>query len=180
MVIPNFSKNINPDTEEIFWRMLTSDKKFGRLKFPELDRLPNINSGNILGRIVGGNLAVLTSLIGTGFLPDLKNKILLLEDISEPPYKIDRMLNQLRLNKVFKKVKGIILGSFVDCTESNEKKKTLTLEDIWSDYFSNINIPVIHSFPHGHINDFITVPIGIKIKLNATKGYVEFSESGVR
>jgi len=160
--------------------MVTSDKKFGKLNFPEVGHLPNLNSGNVSGRIVGGNLAVLTSLIGTGYLTELKNKILLLEDISEPPYKIDRMLNQLRLNQVFKNVKGIILGSFVDCTELNKKKKTLTLEEVLSDYFSGINFPVIHSFPHGHIKDFVTIPIGIKIKLNARKGHFEFEESGVR
>ena len=64
--------------------------------------------------------------------------------------------------------------------ELNKSKKTLTLEEVWSDYFSEIDIPVIHSFPHGHISDFVTVPIGIKIKLNAGKGQVEFEETGVR
>jgi muramoyltetrapeptide carboxypeptidase len=180
MVLPNFSKEVSTYTEENFWSLITSSKKIGKVQLDRLTNLRKLNSGIASGRIVGGNLAVLTSLLGTGYLPDLKNKILLLEDISEPPYKIDRMLNQLRLNQVFKKVKGIILGSFVDCSESNERKKSLTLEEIWSDYFSSVNIPVIRSFPHGHIKDFLTVPIGTKIKFNATQAFVEFTESGVR
>ena len=145
-----------------------------------MDKLPSLNLGITTGRLVGGNLAVFVSLLGTKYLPDLNNKILLLEEINEPPYKIDRMFNQLRLNKVFDKVSGIILGSFVDCNENDKEKKTLTLEEVWSDYLSSIKIPVIHSFPHGHIKDMLTVPIGTKIKLNATKGCIEFTESGVR
>ena len=62
----------------------------------------------------------------------------------------------------------------------NKKKKTLTLEEVLSDYFSGINFPVIHSFPHGHIKDFVTIPIGIKIKLNAKKAILSSTESGVR
>jgi len=80
---------------------------------------------------------------------------------------------------VFNKVKGIILGSFIDCKETDEKKKTLTLEEVWSDYFGSIKILVIHSFPHGHIKDMATLPIGIRIRLNAAKGYLEFLESAV-
>jgi muramoyltetrapeptide carboxypeptidase len=180
MVIPNFSKDVSPYTEENFWRIITSNKKPGRLKLPEDDKLPNINPGNVSGRVVGGNLAVFVSLIGTKYLPDLKNKILLLEDVGEYPYKVDRMMNQLRLTKTFKNVKGIILGSFVDCFEHDPNKKTLTLGEIMDDYLGETKLPVVYSFPHGHIKDFITVPIGINIKLNATRGFIEFTESGVR
>jgi muramoyltetrapeptide carboxypeptidase len=180
MVLPNFSKEVSTYTEENFWRMITSAKKLGKVKLPKLDKLPSLNLGITAGRLAGGNLAVFVSLLGTKYLPDLNNKILLLEEINEPPYKIDRMFNQLRLNKVFKKVKGIILGSFVDCSEPDKEKKTLTLEEIRADYLGSINIPVIHSFPHGHIKDMLTLPIGTKIKLNATKGFIEFTESGVR
>ena len=180
MVVPNFSKEVSTYTEENFWRMITSTKKFGEVKLPELDKLPSLNSGIAADRLVGGNLAVFVSLLGTKYLPDLKNKILFLEDISEPPYKIDRMFNQLRLNKVFKKVKGIILGSFTECIEIDKDKKTLTLQEVLEDYFRDFRIPVIHSFPHGHIKDLVTLAIGFKIKLNATKGFVEFTESGVR
>lgn len=180
MVVPNFSEDVSSYTEEIFWRMVSSNKKFGRLKFPKLDHLPNLNSGSVSGRIVGGNLAVLTSLIGSAYFPNLKDKILLLEDISEPPYKIDRMLNQLRLSKVFKKVKGVILGSFIDCNEPDKKKKTLSLDEIIEDYIKSTGLPAVYNFPHGHINDFITIPIGINVRLNAKEGIVEFTESGVR
>ncbi|MCW8816966.1 MAG: LD-carboxypeptidase [Ignavibacteriaceae bacterium] len=180
MIVPNFSKNINKYTEANFWRLITSSKKVGRLKFPESNTLPNINTGISTGRLVGGNLAVLVSLIGTEFLPDLKDKILFLEDVGEYPYKIDRMMNQLRLNKVFKKIKGIVLGRFVDCFEHDPNKKTLTLSEVMNDYLSGIKVPSVYTFPHGHIKDFITLPVGLRTKLNATKGFVEIIESCVR
>jgi muramoyltetrapeptide carboxypeptidase len=180
MVLPNFSKEVSTYTEENFWRLITSSKKPGKVILPDNDNLVAITPGVAEGNVVGGNLAVFNSLHGTNYLPDLKNKILLLEDISEPPYKIDRMFNQLRLRKVFNKTRGIILGNFTDCVELDKNKKTLTLQEVWEDYFSDLNIPVIHSFPHGHIKDLITIPIGSKIKLNATKGFVELMESGVR
>jgi muramoyltetrapeptide carboxypeptidase len=180
MVVPNFSKNVSKYTEENFWRLITSSKKVGKLEFPESNKLPNISPGISTGRLVGGNLAVFVSLIGTEFLPDLKDKILFLEDVGEYPYKIDRMMNQLRLNKVFKKIKGIILGRFVDCFEHDPNKKTLTLSEVMNDYLSGIKVPSIYTFPHGHIKDFITLPVGIRTKLNATKGLVEIIESCVR
>ena len=180
MVIPNFSKEVSSYTEENFWRLITSSKKPGKVSLPDKDNLLAIAPGVAEGNVVGGNLAVFNSLLGTKYLPDLKKKILLIEDISEPPYKIDRMLNHLRLNKVFKKLKGIILGSFVDCNETDEKKKTLSLDEVFQDYFGDLKIPVVKNFPHIHIKDFVTVPIGIKLKLNANKGTIEFPESGVR
>lgn len=180
MVVPNFSKEVSSYTEENFWRVITSNKKIGKLVLPDNDQLEVSTTGIAEGCVVGGNLAVFNSLIGTQYFPDLKNKILLIEDISEPPYKIDRMLNQLRLNKVFKKIKAIIIGRFVDCVEMDEKKRTLSLDEVFQQYFGDLRIPVIKNFPHGHVKDFMTIPIGIKIKLNATKGFIRLTESAVR
>jgi len=180
MIVPNFSKDISPFTEENFWRIITSVKKAGKLKYPELERLPNINPGKTFGRIIGGNLSVFTSLIGTKYLPELKDKIFLVEDISEPPYKIDRMLNQIRLHRIFEKINGVILGQFIDCNEPDKLKRSLTIDEVISDYLKLTELPTVYNFTHGHTKDFITVPFGINIKLNASEGYIEFTESGVR
>lgn len=180
MVIPNFSRNISPFTEKNFWKTISSVKKRKRVEAKFLFGRNLKNPSVVSGRILGGNLAVLTSLIGSKYFPDLKESILFLEEVSEPPYKIDRMLNQLKLNNVLRKVKGIILGNFVDCEEKDATKKTLTLEKVFEDYFSNLNIPVFHSFPHGHINDLVTFPFGVKVKLNLGREKIEFLQSGVR
>ena len=180
MLAPDFAERMNPESEDFFWRLITSKKKIGRLSFADNNKLPAINKGSAVGRIIGGNLSVLSSLIGTPYFPELKDKILLMEDIDEIPYRIDRLLNQMRLNNVFKQVKGILLGRFVDCYEHDPEKKTLTLGEVMEDYLQDLKIPVIYSFPHGHIKEKITVPFGIKVKINASRGFVEYEESAVR
>ena len=180
MVVPNFSGKISSFTEENFWGTISSLKKRISVEANFLFGMNTKNPSGVSGRILGGNLAVLTSIVGSKYFPDLKESILFLEEVSEPPYKIDRMLNHLKLNNVFKKVKGIVLGSFIDCTEKDITKKTLTLEQIFEDYFSKLNIPVFSSFPHGHINDLISFPFGVKVKLNLISEKIEFLEEGVR
>jgi len=179
MVASDFADEVNPFAEEFFWKLITSKKKIGRVSFPDINNLPAIHKGSSQGRIIGGNLSVFSSLMGTPFFPELKDHILLMEDIDELPYRIDRLLNQLRLSGIFKKVKGIILGRFVDCYEHDPAKKTLTLGEIIEEYLKDLNIPVIYSFPHGHIKEKVTVPFGIKIKMNASRGFIEYSENAV-
>jgi muramoyltetrapeptide carboxypeptidase len=179
MVASNFSNEISHYTEDNFWQIITNCKIPKRMELRENQNFSSPKTNESTGRLVGGNLSVFTALMGTNYLPDLKNKILFLEEIDEPPYKIDRMINQLRLNKVFKKLNGIIIGNFKDCVEPDKKKNTLTLEEIWTDYFSTMKLPVIHSFPHGHIKDIVTFSFGSNVRINPIKGLVEFLESGV-
>jgi muramoyltetrapeptide carboxypeptidase len=89
------------------------------------------------------------------------------------------MLNQMRLAKIFKKLKGIILGRFVNCYEPDEMKNSLTLNEVIEDYFSSLKIPVIYNFKHGHIKDNLTVPLGLNTLINSDKGIVEIKESAV-
>lgn len=180
MIASHLSNEINSFTEENFWRLLTSKRKPGKIVLSEKKNNSKVKNTNTSGRIIGGNLAVLTSMIGSGFLPAFKNNILLLEEIKEPPYKIDRMLNQLRLHNVFNKVNGIILGNFIDCEEPDKKKSSLSLEEVLEDYFAELKIPVIHSFPHGHSKNIITLSFGINVNLNIKKGKIEFLENAVR
>jgi muramoyltetrapeptide carboxypeptidase len=109
----------------------------------------------------------------------MKGKLLFIEEIGELPYRIDRMLTQIKLAGVFDEISGIILGEFTDCNESDITKKSLSLGEVIQDYFNKLEIPVIYGFPHGHIKKTLTVPLGIKAKINTSKCSVEFLESGV-
>jgi len=180
MVAVDFQDEVSPYTNEYFWATITSNKKLGKIKYPEVEKLLYLQKGTASGRVVGGNLAVFAALLGTQYFPNLTGKILMIEDIGELPYRVDRMLNQLRLSGVFKKVKGIILGRFVDCNEHDPEKKTLTLGEVIQDYIGSVKVPSVYTFPHGHIKDFVTIPFGLKVNLNATKGTVEFAEGAVK
>jgi muramoyltetrapeptide carboxypeptidase len=179
MLAVDFADEISGFTEEIFWAMITSNKKLGKITQPDDEKIFALVKGSAKGRIVGGNLSLLSSLVGTNYLPDFKDKILLLEEIGELPYRIDRMLNQLRLAKVFNVINGVILGTFIDCNETDPLKKTLTLGEVISDYFAKLKIPVVYNLKHGHVKDSLTIPIGITAKLNASRNYLEFDESAV-
>jgi muramoyltetrapeptide carboxypeptidase len=179
MTAVDFIGDVSPFTEENFWRMVTSNKKIGKLHNPNDEKFFLLSKGKAEGKILGGNLTVINSLMGTGYLPDFSKSILLLEDINEPPYKIDRMLNQLRLAKIIKKANGIILGRFVNCYETDQMKNSLTLNEVIEDFFRSLKIPVIYNFKHGHIKDNLTVPLGLTTYMNSDKGIVEIPESAV-
>jgi muramoyltetrapeptide carboxypeptidase len=179
MLATDFSSAVNEFAEENFWSVITSSKKIGKLHNPREEKFYALNSGRGEGPILGGNLAVLGSLMGTDYLPNLKNSILLLEDIGETPYRIDRLLNHLKLAKVFELVKGVILGRFVDCYEKDKSKETIKLNEVIEHYFSGLKIPVLYSFSHGHIKENLTIPFGLTCKLNTSRGFVEILENAV-
>ena len=179
MLAVDFYNSVSPYTEEMFWALVTSNKKFGRIELPEHKKTFTIIKGSARGRIVGGNLTTLTSLIGTKYFPEMKNKLLVLEEIGEAPYRIDRMFNQLKLAGVFNLISGLILGAFTDCFESDPEKKTLSLGEVVSDYVDKLKKPVIYNFTHGHLKDNITIPMGANIKLNASRSIIEISENVV-
>ncbi|MFH1195917.1 MAG: LD-carboxypeptidase [bacterium] len=179
MAATDFICELHPNAEDFFWRIITSNKKIGKVINPNREKFNIIKKGQSEGILVGGNLSILISLFGTGYLPLLKNFILLLEEINENPYKIDRMLNQLRLAEYFKNMRGVILGEFVDCNEPDKNKNSLSLNEVIIDYFGKMKIPIISNFMYGHINEKLTIPFGIKSKLNASRSSVEILEAAV-
>lgn len=179
MVGVDFFEDVSPFTEEMFWKLITTNKKFGRIENPDDENILCLNPGSVTGKIVGGNLSVIAGLIGTEYFPDLKDKILFIEESGEVPYKIDRMLNQFRLSKMFHGMKGMIIGSFKDCNELDPEKRTLTLGEVITEYLSKLEKPVVYNLRHGHIKNNITIPIGANIKLNASRKFIEYPEAVV-
>lgn len=179
LAVDFWQEEVNSFTEEHFWKMITSNKKVGKLCNPSDEKFFILSKGSAKGRILGGNLAVLTTLLGTKYFPKMKGEILLVEDIGEPPYRVDRFFNHLRLANVLNSVSGVILGRFVDCYENDPTKKSLTLNQVIIDFLENIRKPVIYNFKHGHISENITVPFGLKCNLNASRGIVEILENAV-
>lgn len=180
MVAVDFWKDeVDPYAEEIFWRTLTSSKKLGKIINPNEEKFFILNKGRGEGKLVGGNLAVFVALMGTPYFPNLKDTVILLEEVGEAPYRIDRMLNQLKIANAFNQANAVILGRFVDCYESDVEKKTLTLNEVIADFLDDLEIPVIYNVKHGHISENITMPFGIKYNVNASRGFINILESAV-
>lgn len=175
----DFSTEISEFTEESFWSTITSAKKIGKLVNPHNEKFYVLQKGRAEGPLLGGNLSILMSLIGTEYIPNFKESIFILEEIGEAPYRIDRMFNSLRLAKITTGINGLLLGRFKNCYEMDENKKTLSLNEVINDYWSEAKIPVFYNVIHGHVKDSITIPFGVNCKINTSRGFIELTESAV-
>ena len=173
----NLSSLEHEYTRKIFEQIVFQQDK-PVLKF-ETDFTPKPNvivPGQAEGLIAGGNLSLLSALCGTGYLPKFKGKIVFIEEINEPPYKIDKMLTQLFLATDIKKAKGIVFGIFNKCNRENFYKNiqdSLSLKQILLEKFSNFQAPVVGGFPLGHIDKMSILPIGAKVRLTTNPPQLE-------
>ncbi len=136
------------------------------------------NEGNTTGILAGGNLSTICSTLGTPYEINFNNKVLLIEEVNEYPYSLDRMLSQLLYSGKLSKCKGFILGHFTNCTVENYSK-SYTVEDIIKNILVPLNKPIITGFSFGHDYPNLTLPIGSKIKLNFTSKYIEIMNNVV-
>lgn len=120
--------------------------------------------GEARGEIVGGNLSLLVSTLGTAFEMDAKGKLLLIEDVNEEPRSVDRMLNQLYMAGKLTDASGILIGDFCDCTP--KRNLSLSLSEVISHYVQLANKPAIKGFLMGHCNPHISIPFGVKASMN--------------
>jgi muramoyltetrapeptide carboxypeptidase len=124
--------------------------------------------GTAQGRLVGGNLALVCSLLGSPYELALENNILFLEDVNEPPYRIDRFLVQLKLAGNLERVAGIVLGQFTECV-APDAVPSLTLAEVLDDHLGPLNCPMLSGFPSGHGEDNVTLPLGVDVELDADR-----------
>ncbi|MBQ9090123.1 MAG: LD-carboxypeptidase [Alphaproteobacteria bacterium] len=134
--------------------------------------LKHIIPGTAYAPVLGGTLTLLCGLLGTSYMPNLTDTILVVEDVHEEPYRIDRMLNQLRLAGSLSQLAGVIIADCSDCTAKDSADGTVI--DVFNDYFGNKKIPVVTHFPYGHTQDHIVFPLGCNARLDANKGTLIF------
>ena len=142
------------------------------------DKLCTIRKGTAKGTLIGGNLAVVASMMGSAYVPDWKNKILFLEETDEEPYRIDRMLTQLKLAGVLDNISGFIFGECVKC-DPEEPEKSLTLMQVLDDHIKPLGIPSFYGSMIGHIENKFTLPVGIEAEMDAGEGTIRLSEPAV-
>ena len=129
------------------------------------------------GRLVGGSLSVCVASLGASWELDTRDSILVLEDITELPYRIDRMLQQLRAAGKFDRVVGVALGSFTSCDDARYPE--WTVERIFDDVFGSLGVPVVAGLPFGHGSENRPWPFGGRAALDGSRGELEILESAV-
>ena len=161
-----------------FRRALMQVEPFEILPDPDDPYVETMVPGKAEGRLAGGCLSLLVSLIGTPWEVDLRDTIVFFEDVDEPPYAIDRMLSQLIAARKFDGCAGIVIGEHAEC-RPKEPGSTLGLEQVFDDLIRPLGIPTLYHLPIGHGTHLATLPIGARVELDATNKRLRFLEPGV-
>jgi len=182
---PVGSSTFDAYTIDNFRRVLMNAEAAGTLAMPpkkpsdlvdRVNRIVRFAGGKASGRLAGGNLTMIASLMGTPHEIDTNGAILFLEDTHEEPYRIDRMLTQLALGGKLSTMAGFIWGR---CTDCDAKGNSFSLEEILRDRVASLGVPAISGLPFGHIESKLTLPIGISATLDADAGTLHLDESAV-
>ena len=185
---PIAGDNFSSYTYEQFQRILMEPRQVSRIAEPPAfqqqpgvvereNRLTPIVSGRAEGKLIGGNLSLLVTLLGTPYEPDFDGAILFMEDVSEPPYSVDRMLTHLWLTGHLERTAGIVFGKF---TDDDYDSNTLSMEQVLRERCEPLGIPTLRGAMIGHVEDQTVVPIGVNARLDVDEGTLKLLEPAVR
>ena len=183
---PNGASTWNPFNVDYFKRVLMdgsavtfeNDKDKGDNLAQVENRVQTITPGVARGRLLGGNLTVLTTIIGSGLLPEWDDCILVVEDVNEAPYRVDRMFTQLKLAGILDKAKGVVWGTCSEC-EPGEGFGSLTLTDVLNDHVKPLGVPAWQGAMIGHVPRQFTLPVGLEVEIDAVAGTIRMLEPAV-
>jgi muramoyltetrapeptide carboxypeptidase len=162
MVAPDWSK-MDDGSEAQFWRLVGGEAPL-EVRGPTGQPLAGIADGETEGVLLGGNLTMICSLLGTPFMPDLEGAILFVEEIGEPPYRVDRMLAQLDLAGVLEKLGGLVLGAFSE-SAVQPGRPTLPMREVVRHYAARVGGPVAAGLVYGHFRPKSSLPVGVRARL---------------
>jgi muramoyltetrapeptide carboxypeptidase len=144
-----------------------------------IGRTRTLRAGKAAGPLLGGNLTVLTALMGTPYLPDFDGAILFLEDTDEAEYRIDRMLTQLGLAGVLGRVAGVVFGQCTDCRARSSSYGGFTLSEVLAQHLEPLGVPAFQGALIGHIANQFSLPVGIRAEIDAAAGTIRLLEAAV-
>lgn len=142
------------------------------------NRIQTITPGKARGKLIGGNLSVLSGIVGSPYLPNMAGAILFLEDTGENIYRLDRLMTHLKIAGVFDKLAGFIFGQCPGCTPDADYG-SLTLEEVVWGHIQPLKIPAFYGAAIGHLENIVTLPIGLNVEIDATKGAIAMLEPAV-
>ena len=164
----------------IFTRASEEDDVKTAELFDEVPRVYTMHGGKGRGRLIGGNLSVMHAMMGTPFEIQTDGKILFIEDVGEAPYRVDRMLQTLRMAGKFDHVAGVILGQFTERQEESKWDDDASVDEVLRDFFGKLDLPVLTHFPSGHVRYNTTLAVGAMAELDADAQLVRILENPVK
>jgi len=169
MIAGQVGAGLDDTSKEWLVRALT-EPLHNRNLWPPDSRIRVLRRGSTQGRLIGGCLSLVTALMGTLHAPDFVNSILFLEDVNEPPYRIDRMLTQLKLAGAFEEVGALALGHFIGPEGEDLGQE---VDGIVIELTKDRPVPIISGFPHGHVLPNVTIPHGAPVRLDTDQAMLE-------
>ena len=173
-MLKTLSRKPTQYTISSFCRGLRMSVPLGAFPLPKKHDLESFYPGRAFGKLIGGNLSVITSLCGTPYELKGENSILFLEDIGEDAYAIDRMLRQLWQNGLLKDIKGLIFGNFSHCQPNKQEPYEFTVKEVLEQYANLAKVPTIYNFPAGHERTNAFLPLGVNATINITDDNINF------
>jgi len=171
MVSTEWAKS-HPESEKLFWDIAQGGTPSPLLS-PVGHSLQGLRPGTVSGPLLGGNLAVITRLIGTPYLPSLEGAILFIEDVGEPAYKVDGMLAHLRLAGIWDALGGLVIGEFTESGSSN--RTSAAVASVFEDYCNSAPFPVAKGLMYGHIPKKNAMPVGVEARLEVHGAQADLS-----
>ncbi|QDU57587.1 S66 peptidase family protein [Aeoliella mucimassa] len=187
-------EKLAPFADHYFWRALLAEKysvpedpnmwsKGYAIEVtsghPEVPAPTILVTGKGTGRVIGGNLSLVHALMGTPYEVETKGRILFLEDVGEAPYRVDRMLQTLKSAGKLDDLAGVVLGSFTRRKNEDTDGEEISIDDVFHDFFSDADYPVLMNFPAGHQRNNGTIPMGVLAELDATNKRLTLLENPV-
>ena len=162
MLAPDWP-HLDAETEAQFWTLAEGHAPV-EIVGPGGEALDPVRPGRAEGVLLGGNLVMICTLLGTPYLPDLKGAILFLEEVGEPPYRVDRLFAQLKLAGILDNLGGLVLGGFTGA-DPPENRPSLSLDEVLDDYTRDLPYPVARGLVYGHFRRKSTLPVGVRARL---------------
>ncbi len=163
MLAIDFKDSYNKTSLDSFNDIVIKQSRNYLINKDNIYNIKTIGKGIAKGIIVGGNLSLIDVMIGTPYQLDFNNKILLIEEINEEVYQVDRMLQKLRLSGILSVLKGIIIGGI---TYKKAENKEYGYYELFKEILEPLNIPVLYGLPIGHVTPRLTIPIGAEVEIN--------------
>lgn len=173
---PHAGGDFPDDVRSVFRSVLFEAKAAGKMPLLGGEPARTISPGRVTAPLIGGNLALLAALCGTPWQPVTAGRILFLEDVAEPAYRVDRMLMQLKLSGALDGVVGIAIGRFTECEPREGEPSAL---DVVNEFVRNLGVPAATGFPIGHVPANWTLPVGLPAELDADDGSLALLEPAV-
>lgn len=162
----DMADGFDPLSSSSLWKALTSTAPLGAIVQPEPINV--LRAGNAEGLLIGGNLSVFVTLLGTPWMPPIDGNVLILEDIGEETYRIDRMLNHLRLAGVLERISALVFGQWSQGTARESNTPPRDVNDVLAEYAQYVDGPVLSNVMYGHVTPKLTLPMGVRVRVDDT------------